>query len=109
MSQEELELAAFGRRTAFTDGPGSLTIAECRWLRCRAFFDEAGYMFRAPRYQEGWVPSWKGKNQFYQETEDGQVRVRLLVSIYILFVSSQDPYRPISCSTPSGLQMERLS
>jgi hypothetical protein len=59
--------------------PGTLWSPERRWRHYQPWLAEKGYALRA-RYQPDWVPSWKGKNKFYDRFEDGQdytVRDRL--------------------------------
>ena len=51
--------------------PGDLDIREVWWAERQEALEAAGYMLRA-RYRPGWIPSWRGTNQFYLDVEDGR-------------------------------------
>ncbi|KAJ7449470.1 hypothetical protein B0H11DRAFT_2078783 [Mycena galericulata] len=48
----------------------SLNSFERFWADRRDWLKEKGYVLR-PRYQEGWVPSWKGTKKYHGRCEDG--------------------------------------
>jgi hypothetical protein len=63
--------------------PGGLDEVETWWVERQEALEAVGYMLR-PRYRPGWIPSWRGTNNFYLDVEDGQ---SLSVSTYFTFMA----------------------
>lgn len=61
--------------------PGDLDEGEVWWVERQEALEASGYMLR-PRYQPGWIPSWRGTNKFPLDVEDGQ---RIRVSPFLCF------------------------
>jgi hypothetical protein len=60
--------------------PGGLRLSEKFWRDHSIWLREQGYVLR-PRFQVDWVPSWRGKTDFWWECDDG-----LILHVRYLFI-----------------------
>ena len=91
---------------------GTLFRSEVWW---RDHYDDirlCGYQLR-PRYQPGWVPSWKESNKDFFSVEDGQpCLVRAILSVLSAlteWISCGPQWTPYACTTASESCSRRFS
>jgi hypothetical protein len=72
--------------------PGDLAEHEAWWAERQEALEAAGYMLR-PRYRPGWIPSWRGTDKSFLDTEDG-----LGITVRAFLLSSLHPLKFLRCA-----------